>query len=38
MIITIEPGIYLPGQFGYRHENTVLITQNSAKVLTTNKT
>ncbi|HEX9817671.1 MAG TPA: M24 family metallopeptidase, partial [Patescibacteria group bacterium] len=25
MIITIEPGIYLPGQFGYRHENTVLI-------------
>jgi Xaa-Pro aminopeptidase len=25
MIITIEPGIYLEGKFGYRYENTVLI-------------
>jgi Xaa-Pro aminopeptidase len=34
MVITIEPGIYLPGKFGYRHENTVLVTKNSAEVLT----
>lgn len=25
MVVTIEPGIYLPGKFGYRHENTVII-------------
>jgi len=35
MIITIEPGIYLPGEFGYRHENTVLVTNKGAKILTT---
>lgn len=25
MAITIEPGIYLPGKFGYRHEDTIQI-------------
>lgn len=25
MVITVEPGIYLPNRFGYRHENTILI-------------
>jgi len=25
MIITIEPGIYLEGKFGYRHENTIIV-------------
>jgi len=25
MVITIEPGIYLPGKFGYRHEDTFII-------------
>ena len=25
MAVTVEPGIYLPGKFGYRHENTLLI-------------
>jgi len=25
---TIEPGIYLPGQFGYRHENSFLLTSS----------
>ena len=34
MVITIEPGLYFPGQFGYRHENTILITPKGAKVLT----
>src|SRR5690606_10429155 len=34
MAVTIEPGIYLPGKFGYRHENTFLVTQKGATVLT----
>ena len=25
MVITIEPGIYLPSRFGYRHENTIIV-------------
>lgn len=25
MVITLEPGIYLPGKFGYRYENTILL-------------
>ena len=29
MAITIEPGIYLPGKFGYRHENTILVLSKS---------
>lgn len=35
MTITIEPGIYLVGQFGYRHENTILVQSTGATVLTT---
>lgn len=35
MVITIEPGIYLNGQFGYRYENTLLVTANNALELTT---
>lgn len=34
MTITIEPGIYLEGKFGYRLENTVLVTETGAEVLT----
>lgn len=34
MIITVEPGIYLEGKFGYRHENTILITKNKIEELT----
>lgn len=34
-VITIEPGIYIPGKWGMRIEDTVLITSdNKAKVLT----
>lgn len=33
-VITIEPGIYLEGQFGYRHENMVLVENESSKELT----
>jgi Xaa-Pro aminopeptidase len=33
MVITIEPGIYLEGKFGFRFENSVLVTADSAKEL-----
>ncbi|MEN2998334.1 MAG: M24 family metallopeptidase [Brevinematia bacterium] len=34
MVITIEPGIYIPGEFGIRTENMVLIRKNSCETLT----
>lgn len=34
MVVTIEPGIYLPGKFGIRLENMILITEKGAKNLT----
>ena len=37
-VITIEPGIYITGQFGMRIENTVLLGNKSGKALTTNST
>ena len=32
--LTIEPGIYLPGEFGYRYENTIAIMDKGLKILT----
>jgi Xaa-Pro aminopeptidase len=34
MVITIEPGVYLPGKFGVRIEDMVLVTAKSGEVLT----
>lgn len=31
MVMTIEPGIYLPGQFGVRIEDTVFVGENSVE-------
>jgi Xaa-Pro aminopeptidase len=35
-IITIEPGIYIPGKVGVRIEDDVLITKSGCEVLTRN--
>lgn len=33
MVFSVEPGVYLPGKFGIRHENLVTVTENGAKIL-----
>jgi Xaa-Pro aminopeptidase len=34
MILTVEPGIYIENEFGFRYENTVLITDAGVEELT----
>ena len=34
MVITNEPGIYIPGDFGVRIEDTILVTKQGAMILT----
>ncbi len=34
MLMTVEPGIYLPGRFGVRIEDVVLVTRTGCEVLT----
>jgi Xaa-Pro aminopeptidase len=33
-VFSIEPGIYVPGHGGYRHSDTILITDDGVEVLT----
>ena len=33
MVLTVEPGIYIPGEFGIRLEDTVLVEENSCQVI-----
>jgi len=34
MVITVEPGVYIPGKFGIRLEEMVVVTNRGAKILT----
>jgi hypothetical protein len=34
MLISVEPGIYIPGLGGFRHSNTVLVTAGGCESLT----
>ena len=34
MVLTVEPGIYIPGFAGFRHSDTVLVTTDGNEILT----
>lgn len=34
MVVTVEPAIYIPGRFGIRIEDTVLVKKNGCEILT----
>ena len=36
MIVTVEPGVYLPGEFGVRVEDMILVTKEGCEVISGN--
>jgi Xaa-Pro aminopeptidase len=36
MVLTVEPGVYMPGKLGVRIEDDILVTKTGCKILSTN--
>jgi Xaa-Pro aminopeptidase len=34
MVFTVEPGVYVPGLGGFRHSDTVAVTETGIEMLT----
>ena len=34
MVLSVEPGLYVPGVGGFRHSDTVAVTESGVEILT----